>query len=116
MKKLLLLYFTLCTIHTFAQQFGINAGLAQSTYSAVGKVYTSGYSKSDVSTSFKNGIILGAFVDVAISKNLVFRPGLSMVTKGAIENSTFTNNGTPYRFIEHINLQCSIFHLLFSTK
>jgi hypothetical protein len=102
MKKLLLLIFMLVTTQVFAQRFGINAGLAKSTYSAVGKTYRPGYSKSDISTSSKTGIILGGFVDVALTQNLVFRPGFSLVGKGAVEYNTFTNNGTPRRMIEHI--------------
>jgi hypothetical protein len=102
MKKLLL-FFTLATTQLFAQRFGINAGLALSTYNAVGRTALPGYAKSDISTSGKTGVIVGAFLDVALSERLALRPGFSVVRKGAIENSTFTNNGTAYQFVERIS-------------
>lgn len=45
----------------------------------------------------------------------MLRPGLQLVTKGAVEKNTLTNNGTPYRMTEHINftavdLPLSILH------
>ena len=103
MKKLLVVFFLLANAQTFAQKFGITGGLALPTYVAVGKTYRPGYSKSDITTSSKIGIILGGFVDLALTKQLLFRPGIQLVTKGAVENNTFTNNGTPYRFTEYIN-------------
>lgn len=103
MKKVLVVCFLLTTAQTFAQKFGITGGLALAKYDAVGKTSMPGYSKSDITTSNKNGIILGGFVELELIQNLFFRPGLQLVTKGAIENNTFTNNGTPYRFTEFIN-------------
>jgi hypothetical protein len=76
MKKLIIL-FLLATTQTFAQRFGVNIGFARTTYSVIGKAYQPGYALSNISTSAKNGIILGGFADFALNKNWVFRPGLS---------------------------------------
>jgi hypothetical protein len=111
MKKLIILVFTLITTQTFAQRFGIKAGLARTTYKAVGKTYIPGYAKSGISTAGRNGITLGGFVDVALNKNLMFRPGLSFVTKGAVESGTYTGNGLSHRYLTHFNFTAVDFPL-----
>jgi hypothetical protein len=46
---------------------------------------------------------VGAFADFALNKNLVFRPGLQFIKKGAKETGIYTGNGSSHRYFSQYN-------------
>ncbi|HEY0040925.1 MAG TPA: hypothetical protein VGB71_09695 [Flavisolibacter sp.] len=99
MKKRLLLLLPLLPAQLFAQTFGVKAGAALATYSATGNTNNNlNFSRTNLTTSFKTGIIVGGYVDFSLTQSLALRTGLELVTKGGKEEGTYMFNGTsqPY--------------------
>lgn len=92
MKSFLLLFVCLLAVESFSQSFGVKAGLALTTYSAVSNRESNpNVSRSNISTSFKPSVIAGGFVDFGLSEKVLFRSGLELVVKGGDESGTYTD-------------------------
>lgn len=90
MKKLLLFVLLLSGFQLFAQRFGIKAGFAMASYrTEVNNNNSSGYIRSNISTSFRKGWMAGGYADYDLTTNLMFRPALEMVIKGGIERGSY---------------------------
>jgi hypothetical protein len=93
MRKLTLLLITFLTVQSFAQRFGIKAGLSMASYRAAGNSDNNlGFSRSNISTSFRTGWIAGGYADYDLNTNLMFRPGLDIVIKGGIERGYYQSS------------------------
>jgi hypothetical protein len=92
MKKIVVVFAALLTLQSFGQKVGLKAGLALSRYSVVSNRPANPLApRTDVTSAFKPGLVLGGVVDFNLDKNLFLRSGLEMVVKGGVETGTYTD-------------------------
>jgi len=89
MRRLILFILTLLSIQSFGR-FGIKAGLAMASYRVTPNDNNNlGFSRSNISTSFRKGWMAGGYADYDLTPNLMFRPSLEIVIKGGIERGFY---------------------------
>lgn len=104
MKSILILVVSLFATQSFAQTFGVKFGLAFTKYEAVSNRGTNpAVPRSNITASFKPGLVAGGFAEFRVKENLILRSGLELVTKGSDEAGTYTDITGTFTYQERIN-------------